>query len=207
MRSPPLERGSWGWFHYAGPWQLTFSYGENNLPWKLTAEATGGGTTETDLIDLSRTVTSRAQSDHGQSSEDAQRGKEHVHASVAVFHLPEQVEAKFCICCRKRGHCGMEGSLRNETMKWVPRTSSVLWFLYSFICFKFALSFLQPGMWPSNTLEQKEKFPLVLCPCYQHSKLISPGNNVMTQSFISHCYSSVQCSYVPASVLLFIART
>lgn len=77
----------------------------------------GGGTTETDLINLRDTVTSCTQTDQGQGSEDAQRREEHIFTSLIVIHLSEQIETKLCICSSKGGHCGMERCLEDKE-KW-----------------------------------------------------------------------------------------
>lgn len=77
----------------------------------------GGGTTETDLINLRHRVTSCTQTDQGQGSEDAQRRKEHIFTPLIIIQLSEQIEAKLCICCSKGGHCGMECRLEDKE-KW-----------------------------------------------------------------------------------------
>ena len=134
-----------------------------------------GGTRETDLINLRSTVTSRTQTNEGQSSEEAQRGKEHISTSLIVIHLSEQVEAKFSICCSEGGHRETEYSLEREKIKWVPSTFSVnirgffyyysfLSFFFFFLFFKSKASFPSLGCNYQITKKKKKKFlwPTVL---------------------------------------------
>ena len=116
--------------HFPGTSATKYFLGESKLPWGLTAEAT----VRTDLIHLRSTVTSRAQADHGQGCEDAQRGKEYISTSVIGIHLSEEVEAEVRIHCSKGGHRGTECHLSkmktwNEFQGHFP---SMSWVLYSF---------------------------------------------------------------------------
>ena len=73
-----------------------------------------GDAIKTDLINLRSTVTPRTQTNQGQGSEEAQRGKEHVFTPLTAVHLSEQVEAKVCVCCSEGGHGETEYSLEKE---------------------------------------------------------------------------------------------
>ena len=76
-----------------------------------------GDAIKTDLINLRSTVTPCTQTNQGQGSEEAQRGKEHIFTSLIAVHLSEQIEAKVCVCGSEEGHGEMEYRLEREKRK------------------------------------------------------------------------------------------